>query len=418
MKEAFEFLYSLRNQGSKFGIERMEVLCGKLNNPHLAFPTIHVAGTNGKGSVCSMLDSIYRRAGYKVGLFTSPHLVELGERIRVNGRILPFQEIKNWVDQLISISHQMENEDKELRPTFFELMTAIAFMEFEKQKVDIAIIETGLGGRLDSTNVLSPLVSVITSIGYDHCEILGTELSQIAYEKAGIIKSGRPVVVGWLPKEASQVVLSIARQKKSPVYSLEDECLDNFPPTNLSGFFQHQNAAIACKTARLLNSFVPVRKENMEDALLSVSCPGRWDLVSEHPQVILDACHNEHGADANLELWDSLPKHTEVWFAACGIDRAKEVLSPLLRRFKKFTFFTLQQPRSCDKEDFKEIVDHFHFWGSVKFATEEDIPNLHQKLESHSSLLVTGSLYLIASYFQKLQRNGDRKIFTNWQDHW
>ena len=418
MKEAFEFLYTLRNQGSKFGIERMEVLCGKLNNPHLAYPTIHVAGTNGKGSVCSMLDSIYRGGGYKVGLFTSPHLVELGERVRVNGKILPFQEIQNWVEQLMPISDQMENEDKELRPTFFELMTAIAFLEFQKQKVEIAIFETGLGGRLDSTNVLSPLASVITSIGYDHCEILGTELPQIAHEKAGIIKSGRPVVVGWLPKEASQVVLKIASQKKSPIYKLEDECLDNFPPTNLSGIFQHQNAAIACKTAQLLNSFVPVKKKNIEDSLLRVRCPGRWDLVSEHPQIILDACHNEHGARANLEHWDSLPNHTEVWFAACGMDRAYEVLSPLMKRFKRFIFFTLPQPRSCKEEDFKEIVDHFQFSGSFHFATEEDIPSLHQTLESHSSLLVTGSLYLISSYFQKLQRKADRKKFINLQDHW
>ena len=207
MNQTLEFLYSLRNQGSKFGIERMQEFCKKLQNPQFSFPSIHLAGTNGKGSVCTMLDSIYRAHGYKVGLFTSPHLIELGERIRVNGKLLSFRQIEEWTDQLMPIFKTMKEKDPEMRPTFFELMTAIAFLEFKKQKVDLAIIETGLGGRLDSTNVLDPLISVITTVGYDHCEMLGDKLEQIASEKAGIITTVTPVVVGWLKQAARDVVI-------------------------------------------------------------------------------------------------------------------------------------------------------------------------------------------------------------------
>lgn len=188
----------MRNEGSKFGIERMRMLCERLKNPQLSYPSIHVAGTNGKGSVCTMLSKIYRNHGYKVGLFTSPHLLHLGERVSVNGKSLSFSEIEKWVDRLLPISKKMEHEHQGLHPTFFELITAIGMLEFQKQMVDLAIFETGLGGRLDSTNILEPMVSVITTVGFDHCDILGSELKQIAYEKAGIIKTSKPVVVGWL----------------------------------------------------------------------------------------------------------------------------------------------------------------------------------------------------------------------------
>ena len=163
MKSTLEFLYSLRNQGSKFGIERMALFCKELGNPQHSFPSIHVAGTNGKGSVCTMLDSIYRANDYRVGLFTSPHIIELGERIRVNGKPLSFTKIEEWTEQLHPII--LETCEHGEAPTFFELITVMAFLEFQKQKVDLAIIETGLGGRLDSTNVLNPELSIITTVG-------------------------------------------------------------------------------------------------------------------------------------------------------------------------------------------------------------------------------------------------------------
>ena len=223
MSDLLEYLYALRNRGSSFGLERMALLVEELGHPERSFPSIHVAGTNGKGSVCSMLASIYQQNGYKVGLFSSPHLIELGERVQVNGKILAMQEIERIVDLIRPICTRMEDEKEGMHPTFFEVMTAVAFLEFRDQEVDLAIIETGLGGRLDSTNVLLPSLSVITSISLDHCEILGDDLESIAREKAGIIKPGIPILSGWLPKSVETEIRKVADLNKSEFYLMTCE---------------------------------------------------------------------------------------------------------------------------------------------------------------------------------------------------
>ena len=416
MKETLEFLYSLRNEGSKFGIERMRMLCERLKNPQLSYPSIHVAGTNGKGSVCTMLSKIYRNHGYKVGLFTSPHLLHLGERVSVNGKSLSFSEIEKWVDRLLPISKKMEHEHQGLHPTFFELITAIGMLEFQKQMVDLAIFETGLGGRLDSTNILEPMVSVITTVGFDHCDILGSELKQIAYEKAGIIKTSKPVVVGWLEAEAKEEILKVAREKKSPVYLMDQEKKVKLPETNLAGLFQRRNAAQAKKTVNLLNASFPVDNEKVLDALKKTEFPGRWQTISIEPTIILDACHNGQGAKASTELWNSLPDHTQVWFAASEKERAIDILPLLLQRFNQVTFFQLDQLRSCTHKDFRSISQGFT--GQRKFAQERDISELYEELNSNSVLLVTGSIYLVSSVLKNFQLGKKFKSLRNWQDHW
>ena len=200
MKDTLDYLYALRNRGSDFGLDRMIVFASLLGNPQLSFPVIHVAGTNGKGSVCSMLDAVYRANGYSVGLFSSPHLIDLGERIRVNGVNLSMHELATFVEELRPVAEEMESEQRGFHPTFFEFMTAMAFLTFQQAKVDLAIFETGLGGRLDSTNVVNPELSIITTIAKDHCSILGNEIESIAEEKAGIVKKGKPVLTGWFGK--------------------------------------------------------------------------------------------------------------------------------------------------------------------------------------------------------------------------
>jgi dihydrofolate synthase/folylpolyglutamate synthase len=414
MNSTLEFLYSLRNQGSKFGIERMQSLCEELGSPQAKYPSIHVAGTNGKGSVCTMLDNVYRTHGYRVGLFTSPHLLELGERIRVNGKNLPFEKIEKWVNRLMPVIEKISRSEQ--GPTFFELMTAIAFLEFEKQQVDIAIVETGLGGRLDSTNVLNSELSVITSVGYDHCEILGNELDQIAREKAGIIKPGKPVVVGWLDKKALDEVIQVAEKKKAPLYLMEEEGRLTLPETNLHGSFQQQNAALAQRATELLHPVLPVEKPKVLVALKTVQYSGRWQQISSQPTIILDACHNGQGAQVSEELWDRLPQGFEVWFAACGQDRARDVLTPLLQRTMHVTFFEMDQPRSCTHQDLQKLVQDFT--GKVDFARESEISKLFQLLDSQSTLLVTGSIYLIASVLASFKDQGKILLSGNWQDHW
>ena len=248
-----DYLFSLRNKGSTFGIERMELLISEMDSGLLSFPVIHVAGTNGKGSTCSMLDAIYRENGYSVGLFTSPHLVDLGERIRVNGKILSGEILQKEVEKLKPICQRIGEKNAEMHPSFFEFMTAIAFSVFHQENVDLAIIETGLGGRLDSTNVVNPVISVITTISLDHCNILGDTLEKIAFEKAGIIKQSCPVLTGWLPRQANKVIKAVAEEKGSFFKSLADEkAFDSLPETNLQGNHQKRNAALALNVCESL----------------------------------------------------------------------------------------------------------------------------------------------------------------------
>lgn len=416
MKKTLEFLYSLRNQGSKFGIERMELFCRELGNPQLSFPTIHVAGTNGKGSVCAMLDRIYRKHDYRVGLFTSPHLLELGERIRVAGENLSFSEIENWVEYLLPVVEKIKKYQEGLEPTFFEFMTAIAFLEFRKQKIDIAIFETGLGGRLDSTNVLNPEISVITSVGYDHCEILGNKLKEIAFEKAGIIKPEKPVVVGALEKEALDEVRRIVRQQNAELFFPEEIQSTSSPLTNLQGAFQQKNAALALRVVQLLKPQFPVNQSEVRLALHEVVFPGRWQKVSSQPTVILDTCHNGQGAQVSSELWDRLPSSFQVWFGACGQDRARDVLTPLLKKTTNITLFELDQPRSCTHQELRKIT--LNFTGTVKIAREKQISELCQQLDPRVTLLVTGSIYLVAAVLAHFKKVTNLSSTQNWQDHW
>jgi dihydrofolate synthase/folylpolyglutamate synthase len=416
VKNSLDFLYSLRNQGSKFGLERMTQLCEELGNPQLTYPTIHVAGTNGKGSVCTMLDCIYRAHGYKVGLFTSPHLLELGERIRVNGRNLPFAEIEKWVDHCFPFFEKNEEKKERVWPTFFELMTAIAFLEFKKQKVDMAIIETGLGGRLDSTNVVIPELSILTSVGLDHCEILGHEIAQVASEKAGIIKGNKPVLTGWLPAEAMEVVSQVAQQQNAKHHQSRSQDSNHFPGTNLSGFFQQRNASLSYQATRILENLFPVEQRKVEQALQSVRFPGRWQKISTHPTVILDACHNGQGAEVSIELWDTLPEGFHLWFSACGEERARDVLVPLSKRTQNITFVELNQPRATSLEEFRKISDELSI--SADYAREKDIPKLYSLIEQDTTLLVTGSIYLISAVLALTSRSENGNPIKNWQDHW
>ncbi|PXA05475.1 bifunctional folylpolyglutamate synthase/dihydrofolate synthase [Coraliomargarita sinensis] len=295
-----DYLYALRNRGSKYGIERMVRLVDALGHPEHQFPVIHVAGTNGKGSVCAMLEALYRSNGYKTGLFTSPHLVHLGERAQVNRMILDEPGIVRYVEELRPVAAKLGEEDDELHPTFFEFVAAMAFLRFASEQVGIAMIETGLGGRLDATNVVDPELSIITSISFDHMEMLGDTLTKIATEKAGIIKPGKPVLIGRLPEEAELAIRSVAEERGCPLYSVRDRfCEDELPETNLAGQFQRWNAGLAVYATELLAERFPARSTR---GLQEVDWAGRWQkLVLADQTLILDATHNPEGAAALAE---------------------------------------------------------------------------------------------------------------------
>ena len=217
-----DYLFSLKARGPKFGIDRMRGFAAALRHPEKAVPVIHVAGTNGKGSVSAMLEAILRAGGLRTGLYTSPHLVRLGERVQVDRRQLTPDEIVTYTAELRPVAERVSAEAPEDHPSFFEFMTAMAFLQFARQKCDVAVIEVGMGGRLDATNIVNPEVAVITSIGLDHCEFLGDTLAKIAAEKAGIIKPGRPVVIGRLPAEAEAVIRDIAAERGAPVHAVRE----------------------------------------------------------------------------------------------------------------------------------------------------------------------------------------------------
>jgi dihydrofolate synthase/folylpolyglutamate synthase len=324
--DAIRFLYSLRWFGAKFGLTNTFKLAELAGNPQNQLRFIHVAGTNGKGSTCAMLESIYRAAGLRVGLFTSPHLVALGERIQVNRRVIPERQIARLVAEMQSLlaagwgtrssinpvgdpargmvphgpqdGHTAPLE----HPTFFEVVTVMALRYFAEQHCDLVIWETGLGGRLDATNIVTPLASVITNIQYDHQKWLGETLASIAAEKAGIIKPGIPVLTATDAPAALQVIAETARGKEAPLTTLSPAEMER-PPLDtlhlpLLGQHQRMNAAVAVATVRALAAQISVSEEVIRAGLSRVRWAGRLQMVSRPSgqKILLDGAHNIGGA--------------------------------------------------------------------------------------------------------------------------
>ena len=295
---AIEFLYSLRLFGAKLGLENTRKLAALAGNPHERLRFIHVAGTNGKGSTCAMLESIYRHVGLRVGLFTSPHLVAFGERIQVNRKPVTEADVVRLVEQ---VQPWLAQFPREQHPTFFEVTTVMALRYFEEQKCDLVIWETGLGGRLDATNIVTPLASVITNIALDHQQWLGDTLAQIAAEKAGIIKPEVPVLTSADSDEALGVIAAKARELHAQLTVTTAFGIRNVKfKIPLLGEHQRINAALALGTVRALNETIPVTEAAIRTGLEQVQWPGRLQVVktSDGRTMLLDGAHNPAGADA------------------------------------------------------------------------------------------------------------------------
>lgn len=414
MNDVISYLYGLRNRGSSFGIDRMLKFVQLLGNPHEDYPIIHVAGTNGKGSVCAMLDSIYRTNGYRVGLFSSPHLVELGERIRINGKNISEKEIESWVDKLRPVAQRMEKEGCGDHPTFFEFMTAIAFLNFQKHKVDLAIIETGLGGRLDSTNVVNPKLSIITTISKDHCAILGNTFEAIAKEKAGIIKNKVPVLIGSLPNSATNVIEKIAKEKNASLCQIDKLKDKSFPSTNLKGSYQRHNASLAFQASELLKDQIAVKKELCLEALQKVKMLGRWQIIHGSSTIILDACHNAAGATCLKENLETLDEKPEIWVGILGEDRAPEIMDVIQRKAQSIKLFEVNQPRACHFSLLRSLIPP-SFKGPVFNSDLKKAKLDLTRSDKNKTILITGSIYLIGDILSILQKT-DLEQKTNWND--
>jgi len=302
--EAIKFLYGLQVFGAKPGLESTVELTALAGNPQDRLRFIHVAGTNGKGSTCAMLESIYRAAGLRVGLFTSPHLVSFRERIQVNRQLIPESDIARLVAGLRGLPRHGV-------ATLFEFTTVMALKFFTEQKCDLVIWETGLGGRLDATNIVTPLASVITNIALDHQEWLGDTLEKIAAEKAGIIKPGIPVVTAVNESAALAIIAKIARERHAPLTGVKvaDQGSSGLPQDlPLAGEHQKQNAALALATVEVLQQHIPVAEKAIRIGLAEVSWPGRLQLVqrANGQKILLDGAHNLAGAEV---LGQALAKH-------------------------------------------------------------------------------------------------------------
>jgi dihydrofolate synthase/folylpolyglutamate synthase len=399
--DILDYLYGLKNRGSKYGIERMRLLLEALGHPERMFPVIHVAGTNGKGSVCAMLEAVYRDNGYKVGLFSSPHLVHLGERAQVDRQILSEAEIVEYTERLISIAGDLDRSDPDLHPAFFEFITSMAFLRFAELQVDIACIETGLGGRLDATNVVDPELSIITTISLDHCDLLGDTLAAIAGEKAGIIKKGKPVLMGKLPLEADAVVRRVAKERGCKLYAITDRFPDEtgLPQTNLAGGFQRWNAAIATYAIEILADRFPVRSTQ---ALEQVEWAGRWQTLElDGRKLILDATHNPEGVAALKQNLSSLPEQPIIIAGTLGEDRAQSLMEVVAQYARELYLVTPKQDRATPTLFLKGCLD--------REAIETNLSVLFPKAgccavgEPGDSIVVTGSIYLVGEVMERIQ---------------
>jgi dihydrofolate synthase/folylpolyglutamate synthase len=381
--ESLAWLYGTQERGIKMGLDRMRAFLAGLGWDPRGQRFLHVAGTNGKGSVCAMLDSICRAAGMRTGLFTSPHLVTFRERIRRNGEMAEKEEIARHLTRIRSVC-----ESTGMQPTFFEITTALAFELFRNAALDGIILETGLGGRLDSTNVIDPLASVITSIGLDHTQLLGGTLSEIAWEKAGIIKPGVPVVTGPLIEEAAAVVAKVAAERGAPLIRVSEPV--GYDDVGLKGEHQRMNAAVAARALEAAG--LDIAPEHLARGLRTVQWPGRFQNTGGG--FILDGAHNPDAAKRLAATWreEYAGKRTQVILGVVRDKDAHGICAELARIAEEFLVVPVRTPRAGSCADLLKIAAGYRPsrpCGSVEEAiavtrSSPDFP-----------ALITGSLFLI-----------------------
>ena len=421
-RECRSYLEHLERFGIKLGLDNIRALLAAFDNPHLAYPCIHVAGTNGKGSVCAMLAEALGRNGLRVGIYTSPHLVRVEERIRVGGKIIPAAAFRRLASAIKERSEKLlAGKGLEVPPTFFEVLTAIAMLYFREKKVDIAIFEVGMGGRFDATNVVTPLVSLITNIALDHQEYLGKTLGSIAFEKAGIIKPGVPVVTGTESPTALKVIRKRAKEEGAFLMRvhhdemkiagaksrLARECpveyrfgFDTFLFTpGMLGAHQAKNAVVALAALSVLHRiWRSLDKSKMVDGIENARWEGRLEIVARRPKVYLDGAHNEAGAVVLRSfIRNELRVKPVLVFAMMkdkAIGRAAKLLFP---EAKKVILTSIPYARAAKPEEIAPLARPF----AKKIVLEPSLERalaLARRLAGPSGVvLVAGSLYLVGA---------------------
>ncbi|MFA7421683.1 MAG: folylpolyglutamate synthase/dihydrofolate synthase family protein [Melioribacteraceae bacterium] len=413
IKPALDKLYSLHQFGIKLGLESTLLLLDQIGNPHKKLKCFHIAGSNGKGSTASFIASILVEHGFKVGLYTSPHFVRFNERIKINGREISDEKIVQFISKL-------EKYIDECRPTFFELTTALAFEHFAEENVDYAVIETGLGGRLDATNVIDPLASVITSISLEHTTHLGNTIEKIAFEKAGIIKKKKPVFIGAVTQVAENVIIDKANEENSECYISKDFVVKNenhiavkvkgnhftIYNTPLLGDHQLMNAALAIKAvSETIENIKPLMvSRGIQKVLQNSKIEGRYEVFNDYPRIIFDSAHNPEGVGVFVEQFKKEYRNYEEKILIFGAMKDKSIgsmLSCLLPFFDQIIVTSIQDERAANPEEIKVLVDNPKI-KAVDLDSAFKYLSDFLKTPKNACLVVLGSMYLLGEIKSKI----------------
>ena len=420
--EAIQFLYSLRIFGAKFGLENTFKLAELSGNPQKQLRFIHVAGTNGKGSTCAMLESVYRASELRVGLFTSPHLVSFRERIQINRQCISENDVVRLVAELKPLCASFADGHQ---PTFFEAVTVMALRYFAEQKCELVVWETGLGGRLDATNIITPLASVITNIGIDHSEWLGGTVEKIATEKAGIIKPGVPAISSAAPGHGLETIAAIARERHSPLTVVTAD-QTHLPPLGtialpLHGPHQRLNAALVVAAVRTLAAQIPVSDSALRTGLATVDWPGRMHRIQTDSgqTILLDGAHNADGAEAlRVALQEEFPKAQPAMIF--GVFRDKDSTSmchSLAPLAGQILLTPVHSERSEDPSRLVAACRESNPRAPIEVC--QSLADALQKVAGTPFVVIAGSLYLVGEAMELLHltraSGDDEKGLNEWQ---
>ncbi|MCK9279732.1 MAG: bifunctional folylpolyglutamate synthase/dihydrofolate synthase [Melioribacteraceae bacterium] len=410
-KTALEKLFSLHQFGIKLGLDNTINLLKHIGNPEKNLKCFHIAGSNGKGSTSSFIASILTEAGYKTGLYTSPHLIKFNERIRINEVMIDDDYVVEFMNNVTSYIEKNE-------VTFFELTTAMAFKYFYDMEVDYCVIEAGLGGRLDSTNVINPLISIITTISLEHTNILGHSIEEIAAEKGGIIKRGVPIITGLLLEEATDVLKEKAKNQAAPFYQLKDYIIQkensvsllfneqiNLYSLPLKGYHQFINASLAISVIKLVMENIPNEKifKGIKNVICNSGIQGRFEIYSKSPLIIFDSAHNIEGIESFINEYKKFnitKGDSKIIFAVMKDKNYKVMLEMLKEYFGYFYFSTIDYERAEEPIKLNEVAESLSIDSEVSFEAEKIIKN--QRIKGNDVLVVLGSIYFLGEIKSKL----------------
>lgn len=424
-EEALSWIHGRLRTGIKPGLARMEWMMERLDHPERRLKAVHIGGTNGKGSTTAMLRSILNEAGYEVGTFTSPYIEQFNERISINGRPISDEEITGLAQKIRGLADEME-EMVFGGPSEFEIITAMALYYFAfVRPVDIVLFEVGLGGRLDSTNIIHPVLSIITTIGMDHIQFLGETLAKIAFEKAGIIKNGVPVMTAVEQREALDVIERAAKEKKASLYlngrefsgtwlssTERGEQFEFQSPfstrgpieTGLAGLHQVNNAALAIMAADYLRAFYSffIEDEHVEKGLGNIHWPGRFETLYESPLIIADGAHNEEGINALVKtIHQRFPdQNITILFAAMKDKPLDGMIQQLKSIADQLYFAPFEFPRAAQREEYEPYTDEK---SSVVQNYQKQIKRFQKNAKKTDVFIITGSLYFISTVKKEMR---------------